>query len=89
MTQPETPSFVVNGVTVNPRSDINGKTENPLPLIKVKMPKIDTWAIQAVLNLDFTIFNMDTSLRLTLKNIETEFTAALSSTEEGLLTPII
>ena len=32
---------------------------------------------------------MDTSLRLTLKDIETDFTAALSSSEEGLLTPII
>ncbi len=80
---------MVNGVTVNPRQNINGEAEIPLPMIKVKMPKIETWSIQADLNLDFTIFNMDTSLRLTLKDIETDFTAALSSSEEGLLTPII
>ena len=96
MSDPTQPSFIVNGITVNPTSDdgdgdgdVDRGTSPLLPLVSVIMPTIHTWSISADLNFDFTLFSIETSINLTLGNITSSFTAAMASSDNGKLMPII
>ena len=52
------PSFIVNGVTVNPNSDLDLKAP-PLPLVKITMPTIESWSFLTDLTIKmFQILNI-------------------------------
>ena len=81
-------AFIVNGFTVYPKGNPD-QQQPPMPMVKVYLPKIAQWSISFGLVFDFTLFNIATSLTLNLNNITSSFTAAISSSDQGHLTPMI
>lgn len=73
---------------MNPKANLDNK-QSPLPMVSIKMPQVTKWWVQMLAKFDFTLFSIPTEIKMTFENVNTKFSAAISSNEIGQIVPII